>query len=94
MNAYEIEKKLIELIDETIRIEMLQGDIIKFENKENCDLMNDLGFDSLLMVKLIIDVENCFNLEFGLEDLNIEYLRKYQNLLKYIIDYLTTSSDT
>ena len=52
-----------------------------------CDLMVDFGLDSLLMVELVVDIESAFDIEFGLEDLDIEVLKKYNELLKYINDH-------
>ncbi len=52
---------------------------------EESDLIDDLGFDSLLMVQLIVDVEETFNFEFNYEELDMNVLRKYGNLKSYII---------
>lgn len=52
-----------------------------------CDLMVDFGLDSLLMVELVVEIESAFDIEFGLEDLDIEVLKKYNELLKYINDH-------
>lgn len=84
MEVNEIERKLIELIEENVRIEIFQEDIKDILKKKECDLMDDFGIDSLLMVKLIVDVETTFGFEFELDFLDIEKLRNYRSLFHYI----------
>ena len=52
---------------------------------QECDLLDDFGLDSLLMVQLIVEIESEFDLEFELSDLNMNVLRKYNNLRDYIV---------
>ena len=82
----ETESKLREIILKTARMDLIE----ETENlclDPECDLMVDFGLDSLLMVELVVDIESAFDIEFGLEDLDIEVLKKYNELLKYINDH-------
>ena len=74
----ETERKLREIILKTARMDLI-------EETEN--LFLDFGPDSLLMVELVVEIESAFDIEFGLEDLDIEVLKKYNELLKYINDH-------
>lgn len=79
----EIKVKLREIILEIARMEIVEDSEKLFANP-NCDLMSDFGLDSLLMVQLIVEIERVFDIEFSLEDLDINILRKYFELEKYI----------
>lgn len=81
----ETERRLREIILKTARMDFTEEAESLFKNP-NCDLMADFGLDSLLMVELVVDIETAFDIEFGLEDLDIEVLKKYDELLKYIND--------
>jgi acyl carrier protein len=82
----ETESKLREIILKTARMDLIEETENLFLDPE-CDLMVDFGLDSLLMVELVVDIESAFDIEFGLEDLDIEVLKKYNELLKYINDH-------
>ncbi len=82
----ETERKLREIILKTARMDLIEETENLFLDPE-CDLMADFGLDSLLMVELVVEIESAFDIEFGLEDLDIEVLKKYNELLKYINDH-------
>lgn len=52
--------------------------------KENTDLILDLGYDSITVIRLITDCEIKFNIEFDEEYLNITSIGKYNQLEDYI----------
>lgn len=81
----EIKEKLDEVIADVARIDFDNTKLSEQISKPDCDLMDDLGFDSLLMVELIDEIEKKFDIEFQMTDLNIDILRKYDNLYNYII---------
>lgn len=84
MNNDSIEYRLNEIISRLIRIEEKKEKISEFTEKPDCDLIDDFGLDSILMVELTVEIENEFNIEFELEDLNISLLRNYNYLKDYI----------
>lgn len=81
MNETEI--KLREIILKVARMDLTE-EADKLFSDPDCDLMTDFGLDSLLMVELVVEIESAFDIEFGLEDLDIEVLKKYGRLVKYI----------
>lgn len=81
MNETEI--RLREIILKVARMDLTE-EADKLFSDPDCDLMTDFGLDSLLMVELVVEIESAFNIEFGLEDLDIEVLKKYVELVKYI----------
>lgn len=85
MKIDSVDRELKKIIKRIIRIDILDNDVEKLLDNIECDLMNDLGLDSLLMVQLIVEVENVFEIEFELDELDVNILRKYQKLRKYIL---------
>ncbi|MCM1244288.1 MAG: phosphopantetheine-binding protein [Roseburia sp.] len=82
-----IKEKLDEVIADVARINFGNTKLSEQISKPDCDLMDDLGFDSLLMVELIVEIEKKFDIEFQMTDLNIDLLKKYDNLYNYIVFY-------
>lgn len=87
MTTNDVDIRLQHLICEVIRINKGKNEISELLEKQECDLIDDFGLDSLLMVQLIVEIESEFDLEFELADLNMEVLRKYHNLRDYIISH-------
>ncbi|HIZ17025.1 MAG TPA: acyl carrier protein [Firmicutes bacterium] len=52
----------------------------KIEVADNMDLQLDLGFDSLRLVEAIVELENAFEIEFNLSDLNPDKLRTVNDI--------------
>ena len=74
----EIEKKLINIIkhcDDSV-------DTKEINNKT--DLVNDLGFDSISIIQLVVELENEFDIEINDEYLLIEYLSPFKSLIEII----------
>lgn len=87
MTTNNIDVRLQHLISEVIRINQNRDMVSELVVEEECDLIDDFGLDSLLMVQLIVEIESEFDLEFNLADLNMDNLRKYHNLRNYIISH-------
>ena len=87
MTTNDVDVRLQHLICEVIRIDQKKDMVSELTAESECDLLDDFGLDSLLMVQLIVEIESEFELEFDLADLNMDVLRKYHNLRKYIISY-------
>lgn len=87
MTTNDVDIKLQNLIREVIRINQNKDVISELVVGKECDLLDDFGLDSLLMVQLIVEIESEFDLEFDLADLNMDVLRKYHNLRDYIVSY-------
>ena len=85
MTTNDVDVKLQRLICEVIRINQNKEVVSELVIGQECDLLEDFGLDSLLMVQLIVEIESEFDLEFELSDLNMNVLRKYNNLRDYIV---------
>ena len=85
MKIDSVDRELKKIIKRIIRIDILDNDVEKLLDNIECDLMNDLGLDSLLMVQLIVEVEIVLEIVFELDELDVNILRKYQKLRKYIL---------
>lgn len=76
----ENEEKLISAIKKICRLEVDEQFILDALNDEKCDLIATLGFDSLLFVELIVEIEDSMNVEFDMNKLDIHKLKIYGNL--------------
>lgn len=77
--AMDIEKKLKELI-----VDVATQDVNINSINQNTSLTNDLGYDSVQIIRLIIEVESEFNIAIEDEDLEVENLINYYNLRNMI----------
>ena len=63
-------------------------DILEEKNHiitEDTDLITDLGYDSLKFIQLIAEIEEVFQLEFVIDEIEIEKLRHIK-MLKQLIE--------
>lgn len=74
-----IERKLKELIVDITTEEVDNNSI-----DTNTDLINDLGFDSIEIIELIVEIENEFKIEIDDDDINMNILTTYSELLSMI----------
>lgn len=51
---------------------------------DETDLINDLGFDSINVIKLLAEIENEYGIEFEYEFISLEFVGKYKDLKKSI----------
>ena len=59
---------------------------IIYEEKEiqdDTDLINDLGFDSISLMKMVLEIESRFKISFEI-DLKYEEISTFLNLYKYV----------
>jgi len=52
------------------------------------DLITHLGYDSFDFVSLVIAIERKFAIEFELEDMDLNSIRNFQNLLNVVERYI------
>jgi len=69
---YDIIRRNISVIYENVNI------------TDETELIRDLGFDSITIIQLILDVEESFNIEFD-DEAEYEDISVIKNLKKYII---------
>lgn len=51
---------------------------------DDTNLISELGFHSLSVIKLLVKIEKEFGIETDEEDLNRELFEKYRNLKEYV----------
>ena len=68
MTTNDVDVRLQQLIREVIRINQNKDAVSELVVGQKCDMLDDFGLDSLLMVQLIVEIESEFDLEFDLAD--------------------------
>ena len=86
MEINEPEIMLRSIIKKVGKFPFSEKNLIRLLEKKECDLIDDVGFDSILFIQMIVEVELCFKIQFVLEELDINLLRKYKDLKKCITD--------
>ena len=76
--------KKIEMLNKLIMQEA-RGIEDTYNIKDNTDLVDDLGYDSVAIIKLIVNIEDGFGFEFGDADMVANSLMKYTNLKEYVL---------
>lgn len=77
MCEQEIKNKLQNIIQSSVSV--IYSDIVV---TEECHLVDDLGFDSITLMQLIIEIEEAFNIEMS--DAQYEEIVNIVKLTKYI----------
>lgn len=73
---------IVNLIDKKSNIEYEKSNIMKL------DLLNDLGFNSISFIELIVELESVFNIEFDDEMLLIEKLSSAEKICSAVEEIL------
>lgn len=73
----------IETILKEIIIKCGNGVIID-DKLSDFDLSDDLGFDSMSLIELVVEIESKFNIEIDDEFLVLDNLSSYRKLVDYI----------
>lgn len=76
MNKNELKNKLLDIIND-----ISFNEISALSDELNLD---EHGFDSLLIVQLIIEIESALKIEFYEEDMDLELLNNVGSLLRTI----------
>lgn len=79
----EIESKLQELI-------VSNGEDIDYKKINiDTDLVRDFNFDSINLIQLVVNIEKTFNIEINDEDLVIEKISQYKELVMMLAKQLS-----
>lgn len=62
MNIYDVKKDIFEIVTE------LNPEVGELDLEKNYSLIDDLGFDSLMLINFIVKVETKFNFSFKIDD--------------------------
>lgn len=80
----ETRNKLNKLILDVVHQKDISVTEEQISKDKNADLYSDFGIDSLLMVFLIVEIENEFEIEFDLDELDNEKLRQVNEICKLV----------
>jgi acyl carrier protein len=83
LNKEEVTSKVKEIISGVLE----QGENVENIN-DDTNLLTDYGFDSIMLVELISEIEDSFDIMFSDEDMDIEKLYSFGGLIKCIIKNL------
>lgn len=59
---------------------------------ENTDLVTDLGYDSLKVIQLLSEVEETFQIEFDIDEIDFGKIR-YMQMLKELVEKKVSEKD-
>lgn len=79
------------MIEEKLKEQIMSVSVKKVAKDEidcNTNLIDDLGFDSVLIVQLMLELENTFNIFFEDEDIEDDTLTNYGKLRNLILKKL------
>ena len=82
-----MERKLLEAIKNIADLNMTE-DALKLLENNNTNLMTEFGLDSLLRVQFIIELEEVFDIEVDMEDMDLEIFSNVGSLKNTIYKYL------
>lgn len=80
--------KIKQAIKNVCKMEKESGYIDEVLAKDEFDLAEELGFDSLLFVELVVEIETELDFEFDMKDLDTSSFKKWSSLKNVIERYL------
>lgn len=83
-----MERKLLEAIKNIADLNMTEDEALKLLENNNTNLMTEFGLDSLLRVQFIIELEEVFDIEVDMEDMDLEIFSNVCLLKNTICKYL------
>ena len=83
-----MERKLLEAIKNITDLNMTEDEALKLLGNNNTNLMTEFGLDSLLRVQFIIELEEVFDIEVDMEDMDLEIFSNVCLLKNTICKYL------
>ena len=83
-----MERKLLEAIKNITDLNMTEDEALKLLENNNTNLMTEFGLDSLLRVQFIIELEEVFDIELDMEDMDLEIFSNVCLLKNTICKYL------
>ena len=83
-----MERKLLEAIKNITDLNMTEDEALKLLENNNTNLMTEFGLDSLLRVQFIIELEEVFDIEVAMEDMDLEIFSNVCLLKNTICKYL------
>jgi acyl carrier protein len=82
MNEVQIIPKLKEVLIEATDGNVTEEDLLKVG-----DNISELGLDSIIQINFLVKVEEIFNIEIDIENINHKILSSFQELKNYILEH-------
>lgn len=79
-----MEERLKEIVKRLCRLALSEKEKEDLLCCKDCDLKEDLGFDSLLMVELIVEIEEAFGFEFEVDSMDMKKMLNFGHLLSLV----------
>ena len=83
-----MERKLLEAIKNIADLNMTEDEALKLLENNHTNLMTEFGLDSLVRVQFIIELEEVFDIEVDMEDMDLEIFSNVGSLKNTIYKYL------
>jgi acyl carrier protein len=77
----DLDERLMKVLLRNVRMDVTAADIAA-----ESDLINDLALDSILIVNLFADLEEEFNIEINVQEIQTPILSKYRLLKEYVLE--------
>lgn len=77
MHNEEVELRIVNVIEELLNLEVPSVE---------CDLFEDAGLDSLLLVDLLVALEETFEIEISLDSIDLEDFRTVPGIVRALVD--------
>jgi len=87
--SMDIQNEIIEQKLKTIILKNASLDYIENDITDNSDLVEDLKFDSIRIIQLIVDIESEFKIQIEDDFLLIELISNYKSLKTHVINMLS-----
>lgn len=81
-------------LKDLVLVSAKRQELTREDINEQTDLVDDLEFDSISFVKLVVDIENLFGIEFDDDMLDYEILTSYGKLWEYVRQALSAEGST
>lgn len=83
MKNMDIQERLKKII-----IRVRENSELQIDDQKDFHLINDIGFDSLQVINLVVEVENEFGFVFDDNEMEIDIICQYSSLVKLIREEL------
>lgn len=81
--------KIKKAIKNVCKMEKESGYVDEVLSKKEFNLAEELGFDSLLFVELVVEIETELDFEFDMKDLDTASFKNWSSLKRVIENYLS-----
>lgn len=88
MNKQEIIEKITPIIRAVVEQQALSNDISSIKLNDETNFFVDLGMDSIEIITMITEIENELDIEFDYDDMDIENITSFGNIVQSLENIL------